>query len=205
MREATRNDTQPRRGTTRVLVIVLAAVVLSVVTYLWYQQYKTSPAYSLALLVDASQRKDSNALNDLIAADQVVDNYVHKQASGIIGSGGSSLLSKTLGGIETLAPQARQSLNLLVRDAIAEDARRLASSSESTPFLLTAFAVPRAVKIQETGEVATVTVSNADHPVELTMRRRADHWSVIAVRDDALASRIAAKIGESLPAFKLGF
>ena len=43
--------------------------------FLWWQHYQTTPAYSLAVLVDAAQRNDMTGVDKIVDTDKIVDNF----------------------------------------------------------------------------------------------------------------------------------
>src|SRR6266576_7023976 len=63
----------------RVLAIIALLLVVLVLLaagggFLWWQHYKTTPAYSLAVLVDAAQRNDLAGVDKIVDTDKIVDN-----------------------------------------------------------------------------------------------------------------------------------
>src|SRR2546423_9442103 len=52
------------------LIVAGLVVVLLVGGYVWWQGFKKSPPYSLALLVEAAQRDDAQAVGSVIERDQ---------------------------------------------------------------------------------------------------------------------------------------
>src|SRR4051812_24964913 len=78
--EAKNDAEKPKKrgGCGRILgisAIVLAVILLigAVVGYFYWQGLKTSPQYSLALLVDAARRNDQKAIDELVDTDAVVE------------------------------------------------------------------------------------------------------------------------------------
>src|ERR1044072_9655284 len=57
------------------LIIVGVLLVLLVSAYAWWRGFEKSPAYSLALLVDAAQRDDKQAVESLIDADKIAEGF----------------------------------------------------------------------------------------------------------------------------------
>jgi hypothetical protein len=179
------------------LVVVAIVLVLLVGGYVWWRGYEKSPAYSLALLVDAAQRDDRQAVESLIDADQIAQGFIPQ------------VIEKLTGADSPVPPQARPQLSsalpqLLprvregVRDEIAQDVKGL--SKGHTSFFLTALAVKTAADVKEQGNKAAVTVKAGDRAIELTMARDGERWKIITVKDDRLASDIAARLASSVPA-----
>ena len=81
-------------GAGRVLLIIAAVLLLllgGIVGggYFWWRHYQNSPAYTLALLADASQRNDTTAVDKILDTDRVCDDFVsqvRQHASGSVTS-----------------------------------------------------------------------------------------------------------------------
>src|SRR5690242_20574380 len=58
------------------LVIIGVVLVVLVAGYAWWRSFEKSPAYSLALLVEAAQRDDKQAVESLIDSDKIADGFV---------------------------------------------------------------------------------------------------------------------------------
>jgi hypothetical protein len=54
------------------------------------------------------------------------------------------------------------------------------------------------------GENATVKSKLADRPFEVKMKRKGEIWQIVGVRDEALATDIARKVGQELIAIAAG-
>ena len=173
------------------LAAAAAVLVVLVVAYAWWRSFEKSPAYSVALLVDAAQRDDKQAVESLIDADQIAQGFIPQ------------VINKLTGADSPVPPQARSSLSnalpqLLprvregVRDEVAQDVKAL--SKGHTSFLLTALAVRSAADVKEQGDRATVTVKAGDRPIELTLTRSGERWKVVNVKDDQVANDIATRL-----------
>ena len=182
------------------LIVIGLLLVLLVGGYAWWQGYRKSPPYSLALLLDAAQHDDLQAVETLIDADQIAQGFIPQVIENLAGAG------------STLPPQARASLNntlpqLLprvretMRDEIARALKGLSQNESSQmPFFVRALGVRQATEVAERGDAATVTLKAGERPVELSMRRDGERWKVVTVKDPQLASEIAARLASSLPA-----
>src|SRR5918999_5563312 len=80
------------------LIVAAALLVLLVGSYTWYQGFKESPPYSLALLLDAAQHDDVQAVETMIDADQIAQGFIPQVIENLAGTGSQ------------LPPQARASL-----------------------------------------------------------------------------------------------
>jgi hypothetical protein len=168
--------------------------------FFWWQHYKTTPAYSLALVVDAAQRNDGEAFDRLVDLEKLVDNFMPQVAQTATGGPASDVAASLRTQFQSLAPDVMTSVQQTIKEEIRKRINEVAGSSGARPFFLTALAIPFKANISENDETAKATINTEDHQVELTMERLdGDHWRVISMRDDALAARIASNIVKNLP------
>ncbi|HEX8708870.1 MAG TPA: hypothetical protein VF723_11555 [Pyrinomonadaceae bacterium] len=190
-----------RRRRWPVVLIILGALLLGLFIggYLYWRNLRTKPAYSLALLIDAAQRNDAAAFDQVVDTNRIVEGFVPQviDQAGRAGAGVSTgvrmqaemLLPKLL---PAFAPKVRDEMMRLVRDNSARAAGK--------PFFIVALAVPYIAEIRQEGETARVSAQAGGSPVELTMQRNGDaRWQVVAIRDDALARRVVDALARDLP------
>jgi hypothetical protein len=182
------------------LVIVGVVLALLIGSYVWYQGFKQSPPYSLALLLDAAQHDDVQAVETMIDADQIAQGFIPQVIDNLAGAGSPippqarASLTATL---PALLPRVRETM----RDEIARALKGVGpNESSSLPFFAKAVGVRRMTTVVERGDAATVTVNAGDRPVELSMRRDGERWKLVTVKDPQLASDIATRLAASLPA-----
>lgn len=186
----------------RWLLLILNGLLIAgfAAAFIWWQHYKTTPAYSLALLVDAAQRNDTAALDRLIDLDKVVDNFLPEVAQKASGGYASDVATLLRGQVQSLAPGVMARVKQIIKEEIRKQIDELAGASRARPFLLTALAMPFEANISESDRNAKATINTGDHQVELSMEPgEAGHWRVISLRDDALAARIVDNILKDLP------
>jgi hypothetical protein len=169
-------------------------------SFFWWQQYKTTPAYSLALVVDATQRNDGEAFDRVVNMDKVVDNFLPQVAQTATGGLASDVVASLRTQLQSLAPGVMAAVKQDIKEEIRKRINEVAGSSGARPFFLTALAIPLKADISESDETAKATINSGAHQVELTMERLdGGYWRVIALRDEALAGRIANNIVKYLP------
>ena len=188
------------------LIFVVSGCVAG--AYVWWENYSRGPAYSLALLIDAARRNDTETVGSLVDSDRIAQNFIPQVMSRIPGRDPAAGVSGALrrlpvaGAPSPVLPNVRDS----VRDEISRQAKDLAARSgagDRMPLFLLALAIPRAVdEIDQQGDTATIKFKTGGSPVELTMARQNDAlWKIVAVKDDALAARVAGSVAaESAPA-----
>lgn len=182
------------------LIVVGVLLVLLLGSYIWYQGFKQSPPYSLALLLDAAQHDDVQAVETLIDADQIAQGFIPQVIDNLAGSGSQlppqarASLTATL---PTLLPRVRETM----RDEIARAMKGIGQNESSNlPFFVKALGVRQMATVIERGDAATVNVKAGERPVELSMRRDGERWKLVTVKDPQLASDIATRLAASLPA-----
>ncbi|HYH84792.1 MAG TPA: hypothetical protein VEX60_04870 [Pyrinomonadaceae bacterium] len=182
------------------LVVIGLIVVLLVGSYAWWQSYKKSPAYSLALLVDAAQRDDVQTVESLIDADKIAEGFIPQVIEKLAGANSNvppAARAQLTNALPQLLPRVREG----VRDQIAASMKSLSkNASGSVPFVLTALGMRSAADVREQGDEAAVVVKAGDRPIELSMRRDGERWKVVTVKDDQLVADISARLASSVPA-----
>lgn len=198
---------RPRGGIGKVIAILAAAfLVLAVLAIVglfafWQLYYKTTPSYSLALLVDAVQSNDSEAFDKLVDTDKVVENFVPQVTEKALGRYVSGLTAPIRRQVESLVPKLLPGVRDTVHDEVFKSVNDLSSKFGRKPFILIAVAVPWVVDIESQGETAKATVSlDNDRRVVLDLERREQYWQVVKVTDDVMAARVVDEIAKSLPA-----
>jgi hypothetical protein len=178
------------------LVVIALVLALLLGGYLWWRSFERSPAYSLALLVDAAQRGDNQQVESLISADQIAQGFI-PQVINILTGADSPVPPPARPQLTSALPQLLPHVNESVRDEIAQDMKGL--SKGHTSFLLTALYVKQFSSVQERGDKAVVNFGANDRPVELTMARDGERWKLITVKDEQLARDIATRLASNVP------
>ena len=184
------------------LILVAALGVLAVGGFAWWRNYKSSPAYSLALLADAAQRDDLRAVDELVDSNQVAENFIPQVAGKIYGAEIPPAQAENLRKqVEALAPQMLPGVRDQIREEIVGIVKEVgARAGGRVPFVLLALGVPRAAsEIIEEGDAARASFNFNNRPVELTMQRNGARWRVVAVKNEELAAGIAARVVGGLP------
>lgn len=181
------------------LVVVGVVLALLVGSYLWYQGFKQSPPYSLALLLDAAQHDDVQAVETMIDADQIAQAFIPQVVENLAGAG-SQLPPQARASLTATLPALLPRVRETMRDEIARAMKGLSrNESSSLPFFVKALGVRQAATVIERGDAATVGVKAGDRPVELSMRRDGERWKLVSVKDPQLAADIATRLAQSLP------
>jgi uncharacterized membrane protein len=197
----------PKRGSRGakilgIIAIALVALILGAIVggYFWWQSYKTKPAYSLALLVDAVQRNDMAAFDEIVDTDKIVDNFVPQVTDKAFGRYSSALTAPLRSQIESLIPTLMPGIKEKVHEEVVAQVKELGARAEGKPFILVALGLPYVVDIKQEGDAAKVAVALKDRPITLSMQRSGERWKIVSITDETLATRIVDSIAKDLPA-----
>lgn len=178
-----------------IIAVVLVVIVVGAAAgaYFWWRHYQTQPAYSIALLVDASQRNDTAEMDRLLDLDKITSDFVAQVKARVPASSQSPSQADSL--IATLTPKLKPT----VRDELIKEVQRVTERANGKPFPLIALAVPYLVTIKQDGKTATAEMNFQDEQIKLTMQAEADSWRIVTVQDDKLADIIADNVKKALP------
>lgn len=176
------------------LSILLFAVAGGLI---YYQSLKSTPQYSLALIVDAAKRDDKAAVNELIDIDAVVDDFmpqIIKKAVELYGRGMPDAVVQKVAQIAApvmpaVKERARAQLALVIRDRTAQYG--------DVPFFAMVLGADKYLDVEVNGDTATVK-SKTSRPFVLIMRKAGERWKVVGIRDEQLATDIARSIGQQI-------
>ena len=192
-----------RRRWPRVLGILALLVLLFVVAaavggYFLVRRYQSSPTYALALIFDAAQRNDTAEFDKRIAGEEIAKNMTaavtQKAAVRYGGSLDSSVQQKIDSTMSSLLPRVKQTVHDEFLNALK------AAAPEQRSFISIVGAVQSLMTVTTNGDSAKATGKMAGHDIELGMRRDADGWKVIDVKDDLIVQRVVDSVMKELPA-----
>ncbi|HEY0376518.1 MAG TPA: DUF2939 domain-containing protein [Pyrinomonadaceae bacterium] len=176
------------------LLLVIGAVV-------FWQIYKTRPSYSLALVVDAAQRNDAAAFDQVVDTNAVVQSFAPQVVEQALGRLGNALTPELRRRVEAIVPAILPTVTENVRAQVMQEVRELTARAAGKPFFLLALSIPFIVDVEREGDTATVRAKRDDRTLELLMQRTPERrWKIVAVKDETLAKRIVDDITKYLPA-----
>ncbi|HJR06046.1 MAG TPA: hypothetical protein VJ842_02020 [Pyrinomonadaceae bacterium] len=202
-----------RRRVLSVAAFAFAAVALVIFAggYWWWQSFKSSPSYTLALAVDAAERDDRQAFDELVDVEQVSRSVVPQ------------VIERVRGGDNTLniPPQVRRQIaqnaqvwlpgvREQVRDVLMAETKGLAErgGARNYPFFVRALALSRVGETKTAGEgnnkTGSVVYQVNERPVEFGLKAGdtaagQPDWKVISVKSDGLAARVAEQVAKTFP------
>src|SRR5215203_4993948 len=98
-----------RRSRAKKIVLTILAVlaslliVSSIAGYFYWQSFKSTPQYSLALLVDAARRDDQAAIDQFVVIDTIVDEFMPQITGKAVELYGRGLPPQTIARVEKVA------------------------------------------------------------------------------------------------------
>ncbi len=196
-------------GRRRRIFKIGAAVVAAILvigasgSYLYWQSLKSSPQYSLALLVDAAKRGDQPMIDSLVSVDQVVDDFLPQIMSKAVEIYGRGLPPAIVGQLTRVAAPVLPAVKDRARAVLPGLIRERVGKLGNVPFAAMVLGARQYLDIKVTGDIATVRSKLPEHQLELKMRRNGDRWQIVGVKDDQLATDIARKIGQEIIAIAM--
>lgn len=186
------------------LTVVFAFIFIAagIGVYFYWQSVKKTPAYSLALVVDAARRDDQAQLDQLVDMDAVVEDFIPQITAKAIELYGRNLPPQTIARAEQAAAPLIPAVKERAKAELLRVIREKTAPVEKIPYWAIALGADRTVDITINGDTATVKSKIPERPLELTMRRdNGERWKIVAMKDDVLAQKIAEKIGQEIIAF----
>lgn len=184
------------------ITLLVGLLVAAVGGYWWYSNLQKTPTYSLALLIGAARRDDQKTIDRFLDADAVVDAFVPQIEDKAKERYARGLPPQTVARAEQLIKQYLTPVLPVVKEQARREIPRqikekAAALPEVSPWAATV-ALNRVVNVSQSGEAATVKSNLQNRPIVLTMRKTDDRWKIVAVKDEALADRIAQQVAETV-------
>jgi hypothetical protein len=182
------------------VLIVVGFVGLAVGGFFWWRHYQTTPAYSLALIIDAAQRDDMVAFGKQVDDDAVARNLVSEVSKKASDRYGVALNSSLQRQIDFMIPSLIPRFKDTIHQEVAKELKEIAAKSEPKPFIIVALAVQRLVTITSQGDNARATAQMPNRTIELGLQRSGEQWKVTELKDEVLVQRVVDGVMKDLPA-----
>jgi hypothetical protein len=180
------------------IIVLVIAVAGAVGGYFYWRHLKSTPQYSLALIVEAARVGDQAALDSLVDSDAVVDDFVPQITDKAVELYGRGLPPEIVARVAAAAEPVMPILKSRVRAELPRLIRRETERFREVPFAAMVFAAERYLEIDKNGTEAIVRSRLPQHGFEVRMRQNGERWQIVAVQDSALAEQIAKAIGEQI-------
>lgn len=183
-----------------VLAALLGVILLigGIAGYFYWQSYKNTPQYSLALLIDAARRGDQAEVDRLVDTNAVVDDFMPQITDKAVELYGRGFPPQALAKVAQVAAPILPAVKERARAELPRVIREKTDKFASVPFAAIVLGADKYLEITQEGDAAVVKSKIADRPLEVKMKRNGDNWQVIGVKDEQLATRIAQKIGQEI-------
>ena len=179
-------------------VALTLAVVALIGGLLYYHQLKSSPQYSLALLVDAAKRDDTDEVDNIVDIDAVVEDFMPQVTAKAIELYGRGLSPVAIQKATILARPLMPAVKDRARAELPRVIRERTAKYGDVPFFAIVLGASKYLDIAVTDDVAVLNSKLENHPLEMRMRFDGDRWHIVGVKDDKLAASIAQKIGQEI-------
>jgi len=186
--------------TVTALVVVTIAAAGATGFYLYYQSFKDTPQYSLALLVDAAKRDDRAAMDQFIDINSVAEDFVPQITDKAVELYGRGVPPPIIEKARRLATPIMPAVKERARAELPRVIRSRTERFGYVPFAGMVLAADRYLDIVANGETASIRSKLPEHNFEVTMLRRGDRWQIVAVKEEQLATDIARTIGQEIMA-----
>lgn len=184
------------RGWVRWLLLFAVGVLLAFLIALagFWQYYKTTPSYTVALLIDAAERNDGEELDRLIDVDRVLADVTRQETQRMTrGLIPGDFVGALQGPANSVAPETVKHLKMLAREEIRLRILDETGDSAWRPFFITALGVPFRLEVTRSDQTARVMTTDSER-LELLLVYQDDRWRLHAVHDDKLTSRLLTKV-----------
>lgn len=184
----------------KVIGIALVAILLigGIGGFLYWQSVKKTPSYSLAMLVDGARRDDQAQVEKYVDTQAVIEDFMPQVTDKAIELYGRNLPPQVLAKVAKVAVPVIPMIKERAEAELPRVIREKTAAVEKVPYWMIALFAGRAVDISIEGDKATVKSKIPERQLEMTMKRDGDKWKVTAMKDDALARKIAEKIGQDI-------
>lgn len=182
------------------LVALVFVVVAAVGGFLLFRRYQSSPTYALALMLDAAQRNDVAEFQKRIDEEAIAKNMTASVSQRVAARYGFALTSSIQQQIDSALTAQQPRVKQAVRDEFLNAMKAFAAAPEQRSFISLVGAVQSLMTVTTEGDSAKATGKMAGHNLELALRRDADGWKVIDVKDDLITQRIVDNVMKEMPA-----
>ena len=179
-------------------VFLFVLIIGAIGGYFYWRNLKTTPQYSLALLIDAARRDDQKTIDELVDTDAIIDDFVPQITDKAVELYGRGIAPATINKLEQAAQPFLPALKERAKDELPGLIREKTQKFDNIPFWAIAVGAGKYLDISLDGDEAFVKSKLPDKPLNLTLKRNGSKWQVVAVKDEVLARRIAEKVGQDL-------
>lgn len=190
---------RPRRVIATIAAVLGVLVIVAALGgYLYWRSYTGTPQYSLALLVEAARKDDQAKVDEIVEVDAIVDDFVPQITDKAVELYGRGLTPQTIARVAKVATPVMPALKQRTRAQLPQMIRKKTERFESVPFAAMVMGAERYLDIRPDGDTAVIRSKLPEHSFEVRMQRNGSGWKIVGVRDEALATEIAQRIGQEI-------
>ena len=179
-------------------VLGLFLLISAISGYFYWQSYKNTPQYSLALLIEAARLDDQQSVDRLVDTNAVVDDFMPQITDKAVELYGRGFPPQALAKIAQVAAPILPAVKERARAELPRVIREKTDKFAGVPFAAIVLGADKYLDITQDGDAALVKSKIADRPLEVKMKRNGNNWQVVGVKDEQLATHIAQKIGQEI-------
>lgn len=173
------------------------ALVAGTGFYFYWQSLKSTPQYSLALIVDAAKRNDQATVNRLVDIDAVVDDFLPQITDKAVELYGRGLPPAVVQQVARVAAPVMPAVKDRAREELPAAIRQKTAEFGYVPFEAMVLGADQYLDIQIDGDTAVIKSLVPEQDFEVRMKRDGE-WKIVAVKDDKLATNIAQRVGQEI-------
>ncbi len=178
--------------------IFAIAVMAGVGFYFYWQSLKSTPQYSLALIVDAAKRNDEATVDRLVDIDAVVDDFLPQITEKAVELYGRGLPPTIIQQVARVAAPVMPAVKDRAREELPTAIRQKTAEFGYVPFEAMVLGAGQYLDIKVDGDSAIVQSLVPEQDFEVRMKREGGEWKIVAVKDDKLAMNIAKRVGQEI-------
>ena len=204
MFDSSSNELRGTNSRSRKVILAIAGVLIAVVGialvggFLYWRSFEDTPQYSLALLVDAARRDDQAQVDEIVEIDAIVDEFLPQITGKAVELYGRGLSPQTIARVAKVATPVMPALKERARVRLPNLIRKKTERFESVPFAAMVLGADQYLDIRPDGNTAVLRSKLPEHSFEVRMHRNGNRWKIVGVRDEALATEIAQRVGQEI-------
>src|SRR5436305_10757265 len=134
------------------IALILLVVIVTAAGCLYWRSLKSTPQYSLALLIDAARRDDKQQVGDLVDTDKVVDSFIPEIIDSAVQIYGRGLPPQTIANLMVVAQPIMPALKDRARIELPKVIRDRTSKFDRLPFAAIVIGADRYLDIKFNGD-----------------------------------------------------
>lgn len=181
-----------------ICLFFLLAAAASAAGFLYWRSLSGTPQYALAMIVDAAREGNEKGIEERVDVDAVVEDFVPQITDQAIELYGRGLPPDVLKKAEIVAAPVMPVIKQRAKAELPLLLRKKTRKFERVPFWVLVVGADRYLEIETNDDTAVIRGRHEDRELELRMMKKDGYWKVVGVKDEALARKIAEKIGQEL-------